>query len=379
MAEAIPAKKAANLLRATTRAEFLTALGRLDITALPPKGELPTVEKGSPDDRFRHIPQRAMDLWKCALEGSTCMIVVYGQTRTDTKTTTELTNKLVRIFQKITEEAPPGFMPPGPPPQGVPWRDVTLTWLVEDLSPRASRLLVKQGLWSTLELTFFAYDLDLSIPTFLLALEGFTQIRPTFVASIVKDVLNQNPALAGIEALTVSNPKFAGRSPKEGAEEVVESVHVTMCRINEDDEASLLVAYVYMNSPTHDPSLWGPWRDSLYNVDFTGRSTRPVTTRRPTRCVGCKGVDHMTHQCPFPAIPGWHGGVAVEPQQAQQQQQTRDLSHFAPAGRGGRGGLGRGGYQQEAREYDGRGAAGHANHIGRGAAMTRGGGLRKSA
>ncbi|OSD00925.1 hypothetical protein PYCCODRAFT_1469110 [Trametes coccinea BRFM310] len=259
------------------RAEYLSETGRLRVTPRPVDG-FPEVETLGPGDRTRHTMERALKHWRSEPTNTKLLAEVFAIERYDLKTATETARRLGRTIAIISDEEEPSVQTPQEKPDDVPALHAPTATLITDLSPRARSLLLDQGTWSTKDITFTVYERERENPTFLLALEGFTQDRPDAVARIVRETLEANPAFSNIENIVLKNPKLMARNPDTVALAMsfIKSLHVKMRRLADDDDTSLLVTYVYMRSPAYTTKEWEVWRESLFDHDFTGRNGRQV-------------------------------------------------------------------------------------------------------
>ncbi|KAI9065873.1 hypothetical protein FKP32DRAFT_445975 [Trametes sanguinea] len=309
--------------------------------------------------------------WRAEPKNSKLIAEVYAIEKYDLKTATETAKRLGATIAIISEEGEPSVQTPQEKPDDVPVMHAPTAILISDLTKRTKDLLLDMGTWSTDGITFTVHEFERVVPEFLLALEGFTQDRPLTVAKIIQETLEANPARTNIEKLVLKNPKLMvkGADSLEITMSYISKLHVKMRRLIEGDETSLLIAYVYMKSPAYTSKEWESWRETLFDHDFTGRNGRKVKIRRTTRCAGCHGVDHMSHQCPFPLIEGWNGGPASKPQTPATAGRTNagssgmgrayDVGHGAPQGSSSRGGgPGRGSFQQGRGTHGPRGYAG---------------------
>ncbi|KAI0356450.1 hypothetical protein OH77DRAFT_1436170 [Trametes cingulata] len=261
-----------------------------------------------------------------------------------------LADALSNALTAITGILEPLIIPPEPD-----WsapaarRQAPRTWIVLRLTPESVDRLVERTVWSSVEITFFAYRTEPVIPRYLFSLSGFTHDWDRDVFRTVQRVFNTSTVRASIAELAQANVAYANERLSDVTTAILRSLVVVVNNLN----SNMLMAAVYMDSPTTSIQRWRDWRDRLARLPYQTTYNNMGVHRRFAPCEGCHAHDHPTHLCPFlQNIPGWNvpraGSLHSHALPANAPQQP-DLSTYQPQ-RGGAGfrshrGQGRGGYR----------------------------------
>ncbi|KAI0355141.1 hypothetical protein OH77DRAFT_1541470 [Trametes cingulata] len=198
-----------------------------------------------------------------------------------------LADSLSNAITAITGVFEPLIIPPEPDWSAPAARRLTpRTWIVLRLTPEGVDRLVERAVWSSVEITFFAYRTEPAIPRYLFSLSGFTHDWDRDVFRTVQRVFNTSTVRASIAELVQSNPNFAQERPADATTRILRSLVVVVNSLN----SNMLMAAIYMDSPTTSMQSWRDWRDRLARLPYQTTYNNMGVHRRfaPTSRVGTR-------------------------------------------------------------------------------------------
>lgn len=316
---------------------------RLAFTPAPAQG-WDTIHRIDPEELLGGVdPEKLAGLLE-EDPNSTVMVRLYGVRHPTPNQVREATENLTTLTREATRETGFKIIPPdasaysegtqrGEPP----------VWAIVRLSRGAAQRFVNGQVFSSQLLSAFTAALDSSPGRFLFNLGGFTHDDDGDIIRTVWETFNGPQILPSIIRLARGNPAFSNMSPEEAASVVLASLEVQVSTLDNGN----LVAAVFCDSPTASTPLWRQWRDNMLGIRFRSLFNSTATVRRPSRCGGCHSASHLTHLCPFPAVPGWYTAPPADRDLAQSQRPTLGRNtaqgdpnaparfQRAPRGRGG--------------------------------------------
>lgn len=224
-------------------------------------------------------------------------------------------------------------------------------WAARGLTEQSTTVLTEQRVWTARSISFFAYPRTLSIPSWLLSLEGFIDDNQNEIERTVSSVIRSARHYDQIVLMIRQSPEHALADPHEVARTILSTLDVRVITLGNGN----IIANVYMAPPTRNIRRWRAWVQDLRSTRFGIYLTATATPRAISWCAGCRSADHPAHHCPFPMTQGWlgpdagTGAYTTQPEQLGGGEMGNGIPPPAqpstPVRRGGRrgGGRGRGG------------------------------------
>ncbi|KAI0687594.1 hypothetical protein C8Q76DRAFT_803530 [Earliella scabrosa] len=349
------------------------------------------VERDDPLAPYLNLePSRAYD-WQTQDEDKTVIIEPYFSSPPVADEIWEKSNALTEAITGITGVEDPHLIAPVIDPAsaaqpgdqnqpGDPTRRVPTAWCLQDLDLATVNLLTGNGagrVWSTPMATFRALPHRLVFPTFICALGDHGNVKPEAIESAIIGAFYAQEFYRITKPLLEDAAGLNGQDLQGAVDDVAKTARVVMRKLGDPGP---LIANVYCNSPTDDVTAWRLWKDQVSRMDFSSPKVFPGRIRPPMICKGCQGVDHSTHQCPYPAAPGWNGVVPPRHFAAPKPAEEANASGAEAGGSGGGGGNPSTSGWQRAGKPPGRGAGprgrGRKDIRGRGGGANGRGGAR---
>ncbi|KAI9068531.1 hypothetical protein FKP32DRAFT_1672152 [Trametes sanguinea] len=174
--------------------------------------------------------------------------------------------------------------------------------LPEDIAVR----LITIGAWSSRAISFFAYSSSRPIPHFLFLLNGYTDDQyEHHRGKAVANAFKSEPSMVHLRPMFAANPKYCNLT-----EENAVALLLTTASMSMRELGSGYIAALYCEPPTDDAQRWRAWRQVLIKMEYPTPFGGTGKYRQQSPCLGCHGADHLTHQCPYPSLPGWNGPPA---------------------------------------------------------------------
>ncbi|KAL7282741.1 hypothetical protein ACG7TL_004215 [Trametes sanguinea] len=269
--------------------------------------ELPQVYAATPADRARHTLTAEYDEWRREKNdhGTACTAEIYGRIGLDAESICGASALLSAVVATYTGVQDFKLGQPRDPPYPVNPRNLPATWFLSKLPVWAVKILVQDvRAVSTPEISVIFHEHAEEIPELLVSIIGFHQLNDGVAEAKIREILAEEVTFEGIAELAAENSAFSGANKYEVANQLVGGMYVRCRRVDEGTVGSLIVAHVYMKSPTDNPDWWMTWRSNLIEKFFRGSL---YELGPDMRCDGCHGMDHTTQQCPYLRVPGWHG------------------------------------------------------------------------
>ncbi|KAL1943433.1 hypothetical protein VTO73DRAFT_4508 [Trametes versicolor] len=341
-----------------------SAPGASMYTPAPPEG-FPVIHDAQPESLIECLdPERVAELWK---KDKDSVILVHphnvgfpkpGQSR-------PILEEITAVIRHKTGEEKFKVIPPVAPlslavvPRGNP------AWGVTGLTRRSNLDLISAGTLSTERVTLEMRERALYIPTYLLTTQGYSHNVDDDISTCIVVAFSSGPIYDSIVDLVSGNANYNHLAPADAAELILSSLRVRVDTLGNDN----LQAAIFMDTPTSDADSWRHWRHWLMTLPYRSLTNTTGYARPIESCDGCHSADHVTHMCPFPAIPGWNAPPASSGAYGRHQLGTNT---HAPAGQANqqapwtgqpnwhsadtsRGGRGRGGYASRGGRGRGRG------------------------
>lgn len=269
-----------------------------------PIGGFPVVHRSDPRSLTRNLDAKQLADWMDHPRSTSIAVQVYGleypTLETQKATTDGIRDALVAITRCRTIEVASPIA--AKDDLGEPLLPLPSTYFAYNMWADVAARLKGQVCWSTTAISFFAYDLDPTIPAHLFTLRGFTRRDPKVIEDIVRRTMFSPAYTLFTASFASGTPLFHGLSPEAISEILGQSLKVTVA---ESTPSRTLNVNVYCKAPTTTPELWTLWRDTLGAAEY-GHSFVGVGSRVEDACTGCHGADHGVSDCPFGRLLGWN-------------------------------------------------------------------------
>ncbi|KAK7688525.1 hypothetical protein QCA50_008063 [Cerrena zonata] len=262
---------------------------------------IPPVYDGKPFRLFEHMRNtQILDWWKDCRDA--VIIQVFG-TNAWNEDTPYILTMLTNTLRGLVGLPSPNLAAPNPPADIRSYRPSSFL-LVRPPKAVYDRL-VEQFCWSTPDIAFFAYKMEFSLPRYIGPFVGFTtadvdHVRDAFTRHIGSDATRMH-----VNFYRSSNNAIRSMPLDDIMAALLNSIEVDTFYIAECNRPEILVANLYIDSPTNDASQWLGWQAHLRNIVYTTQFHGNGVKRDLFKCSGCHGDDHPRGKCPFPQLEGW--------------------------------------------------------------------------
>ena len=216
----------------------------------------------------------------------------------------EVHHRVVLIRNALAEIFPDTVPVIGSSDPVAPAHQAVFPFLVHRIPESYGRILVAQRFWSCTALTFFALDFSPPPTPFVMTLEGLHLSATPESECIVEQLVRRK--LLSSPSVTHLIDRHRDNLPPLATAELIERVMGTITARstslgkNADDP---VVFNIYIHPPTNEPLSHQTWLDEIRAITYfthcgTGKAALVF------RCNVCKGRDHSSHSCPFPAGAG---------------------------------------------------------------------------
>ena len=198
------------------------------------------------------------------------------------------------------------------------------------------------------------------IPTFITSIAHFEEADPAELRNHVDDALTRRGIDQFLCAVIPSHPTLSRMPLDEAVRRIRESMRIEIVRARQAGGAELLVAHIFIDSPTEDVATWGLLQELVESATFAHPLLgMEMAIFREWRCRFCHSMLHPGGLCHLLTEPGWtlpatfqNTQAATPPQllplpPAPADQGAADANVYTTVpppqpGRGGAGGRGRG-------------------------------------
>ncbi len=182
-------------------------------------------------------------------------------------------------------------------------QDQPATWLVLRLEPAHARKLVRQFVWSSLKITFLAFNRDLKFDRFIGRVGYYTHNSDNDIDTSIRRTFAGPLILPSIKSLVAGHPNIAPVDVDPTVDSVLDSIRILVITYPNGN----IIANVYCDSPTYLVESWRTWVAYIHTIQFWSDLNPTGQFLRPIRCAGCSAADHPTFMCPLARLPGWNG------------------------------------------------------------------------
>ncbi|RDX44184.1 hypothetical protein OH76DRAFT_1421504 [Lentinus brumalis] len=272
----------------------------------PPRAGFPRIHRDDPETATRGMANEwVREIWADP-PNTDVLVEVFNYRYTENDAHNRRIADLLRwAFEQMSGETDFDVVPPEPaegPARKA--RDRPTTWAIRGLPGRCVASAVERGVWSFRAITFIATPRAVTLPSWLLMLEGFLTDNATKIRDAVLRVLREDTMWEWIAEMVSINPDFAGMHVDEAVERVLASVRIDTFQLSNGN----YIANVYVGrSPTRSMREWRRWAAALRARRYPSFTNGAGRVRYIAPCAGCKSVNHLTHLCPYPKTRGWNG------------------------------------------------------------------------
>ena len=196
------------------------------------------------------------------------------------------------------------------------------------------------------------------IPNFVTSVAHFEEADPEELKQHIDDALNKRGLDQFLYAVIPSHPVLSRLPLEEAVRRIRDSLRIEIVRARQTGGAELLVAHIFLDPPTEDPTTWGYFRDLVESASFAHPLLgMEMAVFKEWRCKYCHSMLHPGGLCHLLTEPGWilppsfqNATNAAPPQilppaPIEQEVAAAEVYTTVPppqAGRGGQGGRARG-------------------------------------
>ncbi len=276
-----------------------------EVPTAPPEGGFPTVHRDDPETLIRGMADEwVREMWRDPPSTSVAVDVFNYRFSEDDAHNRQVADALQWALQQITGETDFDVVPPEQDTdRRLRARDLPTVWMIRGLSTRGTARALAQRTWSFKRISFFTALRSASIPSWLFTLEGYLRGDERKIRAAVLRALGDRERASWITELVASNPDFDGVPLEEAVEIIHASVRVEVMQLGNGN----YIANVFVRPPTRDPRLWRQWVAELRSRRYPSFAIGTGRVRYIAQCIGCHGVSHPVHLCPYARIRGWNG------------------------------------------------------------------------
>lgn len=272
-----------------------------------PAGGWPTIHHDGPRGAFEGLSAARLRVYEQASRRTSVFFRIYNSSRTPGQQSRSITAQLRPLITAATGETDFTIIAPEPeigwtPAQG----PLPVTWLVINLSPEGALTLANQ-VWSSDAVTMLPIRNPDEPTDYLMSVGGWSHNDNNDIEHTIRQIFHSPAVTPAIRALVAHNPRYQHLHPDVATQNILNSLRIVIHVLDNGN----IIATIYSTPPTADPDQWALWINHARAVLFYSDTNTTGSARRPTRCAGCHSIDHPTHRCPFPTIPGWNGPAAA--------------------------------------------------------------------
>ncbi len=271
----------------------------------PPEGGFPAIHRDDPEALIRGMSDDwVREIWSDPPNTGVAVDVFNYRFTEDDAHNRQVADALHWAFQQITGERDFDVVPPEPDTaRRLRARDTPTTWMVRGLSTRGTARALSRRTWSFKCISFFTAPRSTPIPTWLFTLEGFLRGDARKIRAAILRALGDREMAGWIMEMVESNPDFAGIPLEDAVESIHHSVRVEVLQLGNGN----YIANTFIRPPTRDPRIWRQWVADLRSRRYPSFAIGTGRVRYIAQCIGCHGVSHPVHLCPYARIRGWNG------------------------------------------------------------------------
>ena len=279
-----------------------------------PDGRFPVIQGLDKHELFEVVHPETLREWE-AVPAPKLIIFIANDTVTD-----EVHHRVVLIRKALVEIFPDVVPVIGSSYPVAPSRQPIFPFLVHRIPVSYVRILITQRYWSCTQLTFFAMDFSPPLTPFVMTLQGLHLPAVPESEHIVEHLVRRK--LLSSSLVTHLIGQHHDNLPDLPAAELIGRIMDTIKARSASlggDVDDPVVFNIYIHPPTNDPLQHQIWLREIRAITYftycgTGKAS-PVF-----RCNVCKGRDHSSSSCPFPAgagVPANLGAATADNQIAQ--------------------------------------------------------------
>lgn len=328
------------------------------ITPTPPNGGFPEVHMENATFLLFNVPDQIKERW---INEPTCKVLIqlWGS-GTGHQGLKGRGPQVVRILERLHHTTGLSYWMPTNPDiskrTSPPW-----SLLVYKIPPEVKAAIEAQRVYSTPELTFFAYPFKYSNPRYIMSLTGFSTNDADDICEAVVERLCQNDVYGLVEEFCERNPTLKNIGMDAIHDLMIQSMQLIPIVHHGDGGIPYHVWELHLTPPSNDWEEADRFRDSIRRIQFIDTKVGSARHYNISPCTGCHSVNHPRGLCPFTNIPGWYGPTAEQMKNAdhtgrvpgghRDNRDNRDNQYFnrGGAGRGFRRGGGGGRYRGRGR------------------------------
>ncbi|KAI0686479.1 hypothetical protein C8T65DRAFT_701070 [Cerioporus squamosus] len=252
-----------------------------DLPTEPPRGGFPRIHRDDPETPIRGMAAEWIRVMWADPANTDVFIEVYNYRYSeDDEHNCRVSDLLQWAFEQFSGERGFDVVPPEPAENtSKRSRDRPTIWAIRGLLPRSVARAVSRYVWSFKAITFFAFPRAVTLPSWILMLEGYLTDNVEKIRAAFLRVLREEGMWEWIADMTSRNPDFAGLSAEDAVEEVLGSIRVDTFQLTNGNH----IANVHVGrSPTRSMREWRQWVAALRArryPSFTNGTGR-------VRCVG---------------------------------------------------------------------------------------------
>jgi hypothetical protein len=161
---------------------------------------MPQVHDAYPSSNFELISPSVVDEWE-TFPGLKLAAIPFGVKTRESFDYNTIRNLIFSAVKEITNAERLGVSAPEPNAHAKNTRERPLTFLIFDLTEDAAQSLLGRGVWSSTDVTFRVFPLELSRPDFLFAIEDLSVTEFEPIRDAILDQLREDHAQTFLQLL----------------------------------------------------------------------------------------------------------------------------------------------------------------------------------
>ncbi|KAF8633798.1 hypothetical protein AX17_004356 [Amanita inopinata Kibby_2008] len=213
-------------------------------------------------------------------------------------------------------------------------------YLISGLTDFQKDALLSRRVWSIKTLTIFTIPFDPPVSRYALTLTGIFLEDPSKEAHTVVDAVRKTLASTPrIQMFLEDHNDNIDGSITNKLSFILDSITVRGAQ-HYIGNSKRPVFFVYIHPPTTSPRYHRDWLTRLQRLKYGTTCGIGSHIAKEWRCNLCKGIDHLTAFCRFPALPGWNlpPTFASEEEEENPDNQPPSRHSNTPEGRPSRSG-----------------------------------------
>ncbi|KAG2053129.1 hypothetical protein BDR06DRAFT_1009007 [Suillus hirtellus] len=212
------------------------------------------------------------------------------------------------IAESLSKDTPSICVSPPQPQGGKGAKNLPNGFLVHSVSNEAKDFILKQCIWSTMDITFEALPFNcMNPPDLLFGLSGFTMLDAAIILQATQETWSQDGTYSHIESLFSKCGLPDDEMIYKATRDFIASCQAKTLDFRLPGGLSVPRFNIFAMSPTNDVKTWTELRLYLSSLTYPTNLDGCGVATVLFACQICHSLMHPCGLCPFPLTPNWNG------------------------------------------------------------------------